>query len=265
MPINEPIKNRKVAPASLAFEGESKSRGAIFQVGTTPTTTTYQEIINIYEGDINILNINTQIFDANNDKLMTALGQSEHRSKHWTGDYKRTFEWDLTQNQVYTFNQYSNIAYNNEVMRGVGCYSIGTPANGSARWFYTVPDDAAGSWWIYAHVNLKFSSASNVYEARLAFFIDGAMWRIVDMADNNMMGENQIRDLRLGGGCHVPLRPGATFEVRIIVMQNQQGTDTSLYPDSVYSYVSGHRENCDGYAPLNPQSTGLSYTFDHNL
>lgn len=263
MPINDPIKNRKVAPASLAFERDQMRNGAIFQVGTTPTSVTYQETVNIRYGDINQLYITNQYIQTDNDKIMKAMQESEHRSKHWVGDYKRTFQWDIQQNQVYAINNWQILAYNHEIIRAIGCSSGGTPVDGSAYWQYRCPEDAIGAYWVYAHLNLQFGPGEGVRSARMAFFLNGLIYRIIDNVDNNMMGENNIRDVRLAGGCHVPLRTGDVLTVRIYALDNTPGTNTALYPTSVYGFVSGHRENCTDFEIQTSPVTGLLYSFNH--
>ena len=263
MPINDPVRNRKIAPASLAFEGLQKGSGA-FQVGSTINETTIQEVYNLYFNQFTYLFITNEILETNSQKIMIAMNHAEHRSKHWVGDYKRSLQWDIKQNQVYTVNLWNNIAYNSEILRAIGARTYGTPVNGSARWEFICPEDAEGSWWFHAHMNIKYAQQDNVFEGRLAFFINGIIYRIIDMVDRHMMGENQIRDMRLQGGCHVPLRAGDLFEVRFMPVGNQGITNTTLYPDSIYAFVSGHRENCEGYVPRNAPARGNLYTFDHN-
>ena len=266
MPINEPIQNRKVAPASLAFEGTSRGSGrGVYQVGTTITQTTTQEIVNNYFYSYTFQNITQQFLETNNDRLMLAMHNSEHRSKHWVGDYKRSLQWDLKRNQVYFTNQYTAIGFDNEVLRTNGARSFGNPAIGTAGWQFETPSDSQGVWFMYAHLNIKHANADNVYEGRLAFFINNVMFRNVDMVDNHMMGENNLRDMRLQGGCHVPLRAGDIFEVRYFPKSNINLVNTAIYPDSVYSYVSGHRENCNDFELMNSPITGALYTFDHNV
>lgn len=263
MPINDPIKNRKVAPASLAFERQTRGSSAVFQVGTTPTSTVYQEIVNIRYGDINQLYITNQYITTDNDKIMYAMNNAEHRSKHWVSDYKRTFHWDITRNQAYTINNWQKIGYNHEVMRAQGVSYGGDPADGSAYWQYRCPEDAPGSYWIYAHLNLQYAQGTSIDSGKLAIFINGSIYRVLDQVDNNMMGENNIRDIRLSGGCHVPMRTGDVIDIRLYTANGTPGTDIALYPTSVYSYVSGHRENCTGYEIINAPETGTNYTFNH--
>lgn len=263
MPINDPIKNRKVAPASLAFEGDSAKRGAIFQVGTTPDGPTYQEVVNNYYFNFSLTLVTNQILEANNDKLMTAMKNAEHRSKIQVGDYKHTLQWDLKQNQVYFFNQMNNIAFNSEILRTVGARSYGTPVNGSARWEFICPEDCAGSWWFYSHLNIRHASQDQVYEGHLGFAINNVPFRLVDQVDSAMMGENLIRDMRLQGGCHVPLQTGDKFTVFYLPTSHNVGFNTAAFPTSLYGYVTGHRENCEEYTPINATDTGMNYSFDH--
>lgn len=260
MPINDPIKNRKVAPASLAFERDQLRNGATFQVGTTPTTTVYQDVVNIRYGDVNQLFITNQYITTDNDRLMKAMHNAEERAKHQVADYKRTFQWDLKRNQPYTFNQWSVVGYNSEIIRAIGCLATGAAGNGTQYWDYTVPDGAEGTYWIYVHMNIRLNIASSVTSGHLGFFINGNLFRIVDQVDNAMMGGNKIVDLRIQGGCHIPLRTGDKFTVRI-QLNDGMGGDTSLYPTSVYSYVTGHREECD-YTLVNAASTGELYQFN---
>lgn len=260
MPINDPIRNRKVAPASLAFDGDNVRNGATFQVGTTPTSTTYQEVVNVYYGDTNQLFITNQYLNTDNDRIMKAMQHTEERAKHYVPDYTRTFEWDLRRDQPYTFNVWSIIGFNTEVLRAVGCSSNGTPVDGSQYWDYNCPQDASGAYWIYAHMNLRLNTSTNVSSGHLGVFVNGQLWRIIDQVDNAMMGNNKIIDLRVQGGCHVPLKAGDKVTIRVR-LDDTAGSDTSLYPTSVYAYVTGHRETCD-YVLSNLPATGNSYQFN---
>lgn len=262
MPINEPIKNRKVAPASLAFEGDSTGRGAIFQVGTTPNGPTYQEIVNNYTINFALTLITNQQLEANTDELMNAMANAEARAKHSVGDYKHVLQWDIQQNQVYQTGVLQNIAFNTEIIRTAGAMSYGTPANNTARWYFVCPEECEGAWWFHCHLNIRHQVQDNVREAALLFMINDTIWRIVDQVDNNMMGENQIQDMRLAGGCHVPLNTGDRFSVAYLI-DGGINPNTATYPLSLYSYISGHREVCKDFNPLNVRSSGMQYTFSH--
>lgn len=266
MPINEPIKNRKVAPASLAFEGLTRGSGAgVYQVGTDITQTTTQEIVNNYFYSYTFQYLTQQFVEVNNDRLMRAIQNSEQRSKHWVGEYKRSLQWDLKRDQVYYTNQYTPIAYNNEVLRTNGARSFGNPALGTAGWQFETPSDSNGVWFMYAHLSIRHTNTDLIIEGRLAFFINNVMFRIIDLVDNSMMGHTHILDMRLQGGCHVPLRSGDVFEVRYLPVSGPNIVNTAIYPSSVYSYVTGHRENCDDYIPINPPYTGQQYIFNHEV
>lgn len=263
MPINEPIQNRKVAPASLAFEGKDSARGAIFQVGTTPSGPTIQEIVNNYNFNFSLTLITNQQLEANTDTIMKAMTNAEARSKDYVGDYKNVLQWDLQQNQVYPLGGgIQNIAYNTEIIRTPGARSYGTPANNTARWYFTCPEDAAGVWWFHSHLNIRHQVQDNAYEGHLIFMINDTIWRIVDQVDNNMMGENQIQDMRLAGGCHVPLEAGQRFSVGYLVATGGAGFNTAGWPTSVYSYVTGHRETCVADV-ISSRDPGMSYQFSH--
>jgi hypothetical protein len=264
MPINDPIKNRKVAPASLAFERDQMRNGAIFQVGTTPTSVTYQETVNIRYGDINQLYITNQYIQTDNDKIMKAMQESEHRSKHWVSDYKRSFQWDIQQNQAYAVNAWQILAFNNEVLRAIGCSNGGVVADGSAYWQYRCPEDATGIYWVYSHINFQYASNANVTSSKLGLFLNGSLYRVLDNVDNNMMGANKIIDTRMSGGAHIPMRAGDVLTIRFYAKDSLAGIDIALYPTSVYGYVTAHRENCSNAELIDNPVTGFLYQFDHN-
>jgi hypothetical protein len=96
-------------------------------------------------------------------------------------------------------------------------------------------------------------------------FINGTQYKTIDMVDNNMMGENNIRDCRLQGGIHVPLVAGDVLQIKFKPVQGQApDTGTSLFPTSLYSYISAHRENCYENVSLNSPDNGNNYSFDHS-
>lgn len=263
MPINYPIQNRKVAPASLAFETTNTSGSAFYKVGDPVDNVTYQEIVNIYEGDVFAQYITNQYIESNNDKMMKAVANAEHRAKHWVSDYKRTFQWDLNSNISYTFDTWNVVPYSNEVLACMGTLYTGSYLN-SPNWRYICQDDAEGTWFVHAFHLIRFGNGTQVFEGRLGIFLNDTLFRTIDAVDRQMMGENNIRDLHLSGSTHIALRSGDKMDIRFLPKTGSGGESASLAPSSVYAYVTAHRENCDYNRTTNNPTTGNAYSFDHS-
>lgn len=264
MPINDPINNRKVAPGSLAFE--RRRLGAFGQAYAIDEPDgdvyNYQYYMDInYRITINNF-VTNQTYLTNQSKTTKAIADSEHRSKHYVGDYKRAFTWQLNSNIDYYFDQWNTIPYDFEVLQAMGTHTQGSWMN-SPDWYYICPTDGEGIWWVHAYHAIRYGPATQVREGRLSIFLNGQFYMTIDMVDNNMMGENNIKDMRLMGGVHVPMNSGDKLQIKFKPITTAGGGGTSLAPTSVYSYVTAHRENCE-FTKVNMPITGNFYTFDHS-
>lgn len=264
MPINDPVQNRKVAPGSLAFERRRMVYGSAY-AGEEPEgdVYNYQYYVDLnYNVTINNY-VSKQYYESKSNDVMKAVANAEHRAKHWVSDYKRTFQWDLNSNISYTFDTWNIVPYSNEVLACMGTLYTGSYLN-SPNWRYICQDDAEGTWFVHAFHLIRFGNGTQVYEGKLAIFINDTMFRIIDAVDNNMMGENNIRDLHLSGSAHVALQSGDKMDIRFLPRTGNGGESASLSPTSVYAYVTAHRENCDYNRTTNNPTTGNAYSFDHS-
>ena len=266
MPINDPINNRKVAPGSLAFERRRLSPfGQAYAIDDPDGDVyNYQYYMDInYRITINNF-VTNQTYYTNQAQTTKAIADSEHRSKHYVGDYKRSFLWEMRNAIDYNMDDWNTIPYSTEIIKAMGTMATGSYGN-SPDWKYVCPTDGEGTWWVYAYHQIRYSQQKQVIETRLAVFINGTQYKTIDMVDNNMMGENHIRDCRLQGGIHVPLVAGDVLQIKFKPIQGQApDTGTSLFPTSLYSYVSAHRENCYENVSLNSPDNGNNYSFDHS-
>ena len=261
MPINDPIQNRKVAPGSLAFERRRQVYGTAY-AGEEPDgdVYNYQYYIDL-NYNVTVNNIVTKPLLKNElDKVMTAMNKAEHRSKHYASDFKQSFQWDLTGNWQFMSKVWTPVPYNNEILRTQGIQNESLDYYDT--WSFRPTDQNKGIWWVHSYVQVKFLSSGLINEARLALFVDGVLFRIIDMIDHHMMGDGaHIEDCHLMGGCHVPLNAGQKLEVKMYTSAPTSEDSGALYPSSVYAYVTGHRENCEMNRTENNQSTGMGYVF----
>lgn len=264
MPINDPVQNRKIAPGSLAFERRRMSYGMSYAAESPDgDVNNYQYYVEANFDFSRNYYINRKEFNGYSDRFMLGMSEAEHRAKHWVGDYKRSFQWDLNSNITYDFDTWNVVPYNNEVLEAMGTLYTGSYLN-SPNWRYICQEDAEGTWFVHAFHLIRFGSGTQVYEGRLAIFVNDVIVRVIDAVDNNMMGENNIRDLHLSGSAHVALKTGDKLDIRFKPTTGNGGSSASLAPTSVYAYVTAHRENCNYNKTNNTVTTGNAYSFDHS-
>ena len=81
MPINDPIRDRKVAPNSLAFPIAGAAGGAV-------SSSTYQSTVqNVVNNPV--VYADSEVQNRDRHALSTADREAEHRSKAWVGDWHR--------------------------------------------------------------------------------------------------------------------------------------------------------------------------------
>jgi hypothetical protein len=262
MPINDPVNNRKIAPASLAFERRRMGAFGQAYAGEAPDGDiyNYQYYIDLnYRITVNNMVSKTFLFTETN-KIMKATAESEHRSKHWVGDYKQTFQWDLIGNWQFMSDVWTPVPFNNEILRTQGVQNESLDYYDT--WSFRPNDTNSGVWWVHTYLQIRFPGSGQINEARLAYYVNGNIFRIIDMVDHHMMGDGpHINDCRLQGGSHVPLRPGDKLEVKMLAEAPNSEDSGVIYPSSVYAYITGHRENCELNNTNNTASTGQMYVF----
>jgi hypothetical protein len=243
MPINDPIRGRKVAPASLAFENGRRARGG--------SAATYQSSIRT-ESNVTVVQNPTDLREtiARDQAAQRNVMDAERRAKHWVGDYQASTEWDIKLNLNITHSPatYDPIGFDNEVIRCVGSRFEGTASAANARWYFEPTKGNQGVWWFYAGLHLVVPLAAQIENAYLAFFKNQTIWRVIDYMCPEQSGHdnNHMVDTRLGGGCHVPLAVGDEFDVRVLLQTGGPVVDTIyVAPSSAYGWVSGHRTQCE--------------------
>lgn len=251
MPINDPIKGKKIAPASLAFEGGRATRG----VGST----TYQSTL---RPDANVIVVQqpTDLREtiARDQAAQAAVWQAERRAKHYVADYQASTEWDTKLNLMLTSSPatYDPIGFDHEVIRCVGSRFSGTASSSNARWYFQPTKGNQGVWWFYAGLHLVTPLEGQIKNAFLAFFKNEVIWRVVDYMTPEQSGHdnNHIRDAKLGGGCHIPLAVGDELDVRVLLQTDGASVDTLfVVPSSAYGWVTGHRTECTWVNELPPE------------
>lgn len=255
MPINDPIKGGKVAPASLAFEyGKATRRNS---------ATSYQSIIREAES---VTPVRTPVSDAKALEMDMAQNRgivnAERRAKSHASEFGLCTQWDIIVDLVVTTGTWDPVGFQSEVISCPGSQLSGTASTNNARWFHRATKHQAGKWFYTAHLELVLTNAMQVTTARLGFFINGVIWRVVDAMDVQMSNDDAtyINDVVLSGSCHVPLAKGDEFDVRVLLESTGSGDQTLGAPTSVYGYVSGHRVSCDTDSNA-PPTSGASFTF----
>lgn len=255
MPINDPIKGKKVAPASLAFEHGRASR--------RQTATSYQSNIRTANQITQVLLPTNQSETIRRDEAQNHnIWAAERRAKEHVAGYKEVTQWDIIVDLTVTTGTWDPIGFQSEVLRCQGSRFAGTASASNARWYFKPPKGVDGVWYFYSHMALVLTNAMQVTTARLGFFVDGVLFRVVDAMDVQMSNDDAtyINDVILGGGCHVPIAVGQEFDVRILLESTGSGDQLLGAPTSVYGYVTGHRERCDTTQIATP-TTGASFTF----
>jgi len=270
MPINDPVRGQKIAPASLAFErSRRKGQNAVI-VDSGDTVTNYQDdVLTNSVDDVTPLILKDV---SNLDKAVTrAALQGERRAKAWTGEYERALDWCISNDITITTRAFYPVPFQREVVRSMGAAYIAGVTQNLDTWQYVCPADAVGVYHVSAMLQLRLTAGVGCTVARLGIMVDGSLWRVIDAIDNEYAGENPILDVKLCGSSLVPLRAGQRLQIGYFVNSSAPaGTLQLLHPTSVYGYVSAHRTRCDlgGYADqqngglINSPTTGVLYAFD---
>lgn len=240
MPINQPVPQRKIAPASLAFE-DGKRTGSKTAVGTS-----YQQSL------ITNININNAPVGDQSDLIRSVYNGtgvadllSETRSKAHVAGYKHVCQWDISRSHTLEINAWDQLPFDNEVLHTAGAELRNVGGASPDAWEFRAMRGTSGVWWWYAHVRIRLLSTMGCTNAHLGFFIDDVLFRSVALIDAGYAGELPILDCILTAGCHVPIPSGAKFDCRILIDAGVAGFQLFGYPSSIVGYITGHRESLD--------------------
>lgn len=239
MPISELYKDRSIVPDALAFPTRGRSGGG------TGIVSFQNELTNYVNTQTTIVQTDTQYVQGAVETAMLAMTNAERRAKHWVGEYERVGRWDIKSDVVITTNTSDPLQFGNEVIRIMGAQFDGTPQTAGAKWRYVCPADAEGIYLVESMLLIKLTVATGCTRARLATFIDGVQWSILDSIDRGYAGENPIQDAKLSGCDLVPLSAGQELTICVFIQSGTTGDQTVGYPTSVYGRVNLARTRCD--------------------
>lgn len=231
MPINDPIRGKKVAPKSLAFEGgrTARSLGASSYQGDLVT-----QVIN----NITIANARDPI--VRDEQQSMAIWNAERRAKHQTAQFGDVTQWDISATQSLDLGTWHGIPFNNEILRVQGARYATT------GWYHKVVKGDEGVWEYYCHIQIVMPVAAGVTEAKLGLWRNGVLIYVVDAMDIELAGENPIRDVVLSGGALVNLARGDYAEFKLYTaIPGAPGSQSFGHPSSIGGYVYGHRVKCN--------------------
>jgi hypothetical protein len=248
MPINDPIRDRKVAPNSLAFPIAGAAGGA---VSSSTYQSTVQDVVNN-----TVVYADSEVQNRDRHALSTADREAEHRSKAWVGDWHRVIDWDITVDQDITNNAWDPLRFSNEAMRAMG--AISTPTS----WSWTVAPGWEGTYFLYAFVCINITSAAAVGAVRLGIIVNGTLRTVIDRVDAEISGDDAafVRDCIVRGGRNVSLGVGDVVQIAVN-FGGAVGNATYLHPSSVVGYVSGFRTMCGFDHIINTQDDIDGYAF----
>jgi len=244
MPINDPVRRGKVAPASLAFEG--RRTGATYSTTTGDTgNTTYQTFVtNNFRINQNIT-INARQAEATTRAIMTSMSNAEHRAKHYASDWHYAFEWDTNSDSLgwtangTTLGALNFLKFSNEVIRTVQGEVV------SNAWAFKPSDEATGVWLVSAFVAMRFSPNDKIAETRLVLLKNGSIYRNIDLFNNHYNDKSHVEEVVMQGTALIPLAYGDAVSIGVYLKdQSGTGSGTLSGEANYYGYVSGARVRC---------------------
>lgn len=269
MPINDPVRGGKIAPASLAFERSRRKGQTAVIVDSGNGTTSYQDDVQTNGVDDPTPVILRQVSNLDEQVVRAGLN-GERRAKAWVGEYERALDWSIGDDITITTRAFYPVPFHTEVVRSMGAAFIAGATEAQDTWHYIVPADAVGVYHVSAFLMMRLTALVGCTIAGLGIMVDGSLWRVIDAIDAGYSGENPIIDVKLGGSSLVPLRSGQRLQIGYFVNSSgPPGTLQILFPTSVYGYVSAHRTRCElgGFddkqngGRINTPATGAGYTF----
>lgn len=248
MPINDPIRDRKVAPNSLAFPIAGAAGGA---VSSSTYQSTVQDVVNN-----TVVYADSEVQNRDRHALSTADREAEHRSKAWVGDWHRVIDWDIAVDQDITNNTWDPLRFSNEAMRAMGAMS--TPTS----WSWKVAPGWEGTYFLYAFLCINITTAAAVGAVRLGIIVNGTLRTVIDRVDAEISGDDAafVRDCIVRGGRNVSLGVGDVVQIAVN-FGGAVGNATYLHPSSVVGYVSGFRTMCGFDHIINTQDDIDGYAF----
>ena len=239
MPISELYKDRSIVPDALAFPNDGRGRS-----GGSGVVSFQNELTTYVTNQTTIIQTDTQQVQNEIQKAMVGLSNAERRAKHWVGEYQRVGRWDIQGNIVITTNTSDPIQFNTENIRIMGAEFLGTTGTSGAKWRFICPRDAEGVYLVDAMLLITLTVGMASPRVRMATFVDGVQWSILDSIDRGYAGENPIQDAKLMGTDLVPLSAGQELTVQLFVVSGVTGDQTLTYPQSAYGRVILARTRC---------------------
>jgi hypothetical protein len=249
MPINDPIRDRKVAPNSLAFPIAGAGGGAA-------SNSTYQTTVQTIEQNV-VVFADSEIQNRDRHNLASADRDTEMRSKAYVSDWHYVLDWDIGADQEIENNKWEPLRFTNEALRTMGAFQTAT-----AKWSWRVPNGADGTWWVYSHLSIQAQAVAAVTSARLGIIVNGTLRTVLDREDIEMAGDavDHMRDIILRGGRNISLGVGDVVQIAVY-LAGAVGDDTYGWPSSVVGYVSAHRTACGFDHVINSQDDNDGYNF----
>ena len=270
MPINDPVRGGKIAPASLAFERSRRKGQTAVIVDSGDNVTSYQDDVQTNGVDDPTPVILREVSSLDKQVVRAGLN-GERRAKAWTAEYERALDWSIGDDITITTRAFYPVPFHTEVVRSMGAAFTAGATEAQDTWEYIVPSDAVGVYHVSAFLQMRLTAPVGCTIARLGVMVDGALWRVIDAIDAGYAGENPILDVTLGGSSLVALRAGQKLQIGYFVNSSAApGTLQLLFPTSVYGYVSAHRTRCElgGFddkqngGRINTPATGTGYAFN---
>jgi hypothetical protein len=244
MPINDPIRRSKVAPASLAFENRREGATIVGGDGTTGNVTYQTFVTNQYRFGSSIT-VNVRAAEDTTRATMAAMANAERRAKHHASDWHYAFEWDsgstsYSWQSTSTLLGFQNILkLPNEIVRTIH----GT--NVDDKWAFAPNADACGTWLVSAMIAFRMTPEHKIEEARLAVLKNGALYRFVDITNTHHTDRNSLEELVMQGTALVPLAFGDSVQLAVYLKDNTGTGGGTLAADTqYYAYVNGARVRC---------------------
>lgn len=240
MPISELYKDRSIVPDALAFpsQGGGRSSGG--------AVTSFQNELTTYvTNNTTIVVTDTQQVQGAVQDAMVSMTNAERRAKHWVGEYERVGRWDIQGDVVITTNTNDPLQFNTENIRIMGAEFQGTAGTAGAKWRYVCPADAEGVYLVDALLLMTLTVSMGSPRVRIATFVDGVQWSILDSIDRGYAGENPIQDAKLSGSDLVPLSAGQELTICTFIAASTTGDQTLTYPQSIYGRVILARTRCE--------------------
>jgi hypothetical protein len=272
MPINEPISNRRIAPASLAFERLRGGTKAITtQVGTVPSTITYQTNVIVNSTAFFNTEFSDSILDSAKRDVMVGVANTEMRSKAAVGQYHRAFYYTSDNGGMQFFK--ANNAFGaitavqapTEVIAVDGARTVPSTPSPNTAWLFRATQDHVGVWWMYCHTEHRFEHNDELYIIRLCLYKNGALWGVVDVLNADGSKHGRLGVVPLRGGLHVPLQTGDRVQWVIAISSKDPGTVGAVDGTCYFAAISGHRESCE-YREVNAPTTASTFNAaTHNV